>query len=174
MSPVVTVVQRNRAAALLFGAALLLVSSRTPATWNKVAQFNGMGRVSASYFFDGQTGFIGFNGLTSTSSPIKRTIDGGMTWQDVRTPTVNPGSIWISDIWFRTATEGWATFFYTTSNGKNLWHTTDGGLNWSATGVTGSFTSVRQTSAALITAPDKRDPALMKKLDAVAGRVLKA
>jgi 5'-methylthioadenosine phosphorylase len=40
-------------------------------------------------------------------------------------------------------------------------------------GVIGGSGSVRRLDNALITQPEARDPALMKKLGAVAGRVLK-
>src|SRR5205823_4807944 len=128
---------RHRVALAAVIGILLCTSSSHAATWTEVAQFTGMGRISASYFFNSQTGFIGFNSTSGAGavigSPIKRTSDGGYTWTDVNTPAIG-ASIWVSDIWFRTPSEGWVTFFPSANSGKNLWHTLDGGLTWTTSG----------------------------------------
>lgn len=115
-------------------------------TWHKVAQIANMGRVSACYFFDENTGIIGFDQI-SKGSPLLHTTDGGVTWQAVSTPIVSIR--WTCDIWFKNSLEGWATFI-DTGEGGILWHSIDGGLSWSPVVLTGEFKGVRATPNALI------------------------
>ncbi|MEO6939909.1 MAG: hypothetical protein ABI444_07200, partial [Candidatus Kapaibacterium sp.] len=114
-------------AALLFILCLTSWTSQSQATWNLVAQFP-QGLVTAMYFFDEITGFVGFG----TTNGISRTTDGGVTWTPCSIPawtaTQDP---WIGDIWFLNRTEGWATRVYG-DFGKFLLHTTDGGSTWTA------------------------------------------
>src|ERR1041385_4202815 len=102
--------------------------SSASATWNKIAQFSGMGRVSACYFFDEQIGLVGFNGPVETFK-MMRTVDGGTTWSAVSTPpfgNLGKGTlILFSKIWFKNATDGWATFMFYGGAGGGLWKTTD-------------------------------------------------
>ncbi len=87
---------------------------------------NGLSRVDASYFMSSTEGFIGGNtgSISTGTSKILHTVNGGTTWTPVYTGT-DGGSI--IDIDFLNDLIGFATVG--SYPGKIL-KTTDGGLNW--------------------------------------------
>ncbi|MDP4199838.1 MAG: hypothetical protein Q8922_14235 [Bacteroidota bacterium] len=133
----------------------LFLADPSLGSWKKVAQFAApVARVNSMYFFDDSVGIIGFS-QGGLGCPLMRTTDGGVTWVAPNTPALTFGSTCVvTDIWFKDKLEGWATFEMSQASGSSLWHTLDGGLNWSNLGLTGGtglgLTSVRATPRALI------------------------
>jgi photosystem II stability/assembly factor-like uncharacterized protein len=139
--------------ALLFYA---VTFTSADATWKKVSQFTftHFGRVSACYFFNADTGLIAFH-TENQDFKVLRTTDGGVTWNAVVTPVIGTGGgfVWFNEFWFKNKLEGWAAFKATgTSVGGGVWHTTDGGLNWTQTACSNESMTVWETSSALIVA----------------------
>ncbi|MDP4199124.1 MAG: hypothetical protein Q8922_13425 [Bacteroidota bacterium] len=129
-----------RSAALV----LLLLASSAFATWKQIATFNGLGRVTAAYFFDATTGIIGFDRATYPNV-LERTTDGGLTWTACGGPPATTSSNYVTDIWFKNGLEGWAT------SGTQLWHSTDAGGSWHLTPDAGqALVGIRETSHALV------------------------
>lgn len=118
-------------------------------SWNKIAQFpttnsNYVPIVNASFFFDEQHGIIGIDGFNG----IKLTTDGGTTWTSCTIPSGYIGAV--NDVFMADALNGWACIEDDTRN-FGLWHTTDGGLNWSVdSAFKSTATGVYQTGSTLI------------------------
>src|SRR2546429_195311 len=111
----------------------------------QIADF-GNGWITSIYFIDDQTGFVALYGRTNGC--ILRTTNGGLNWTACGTPLLSSPAQ-VTDIWFNTAQDGWATLFYgiAPGNSQSLWHTTDGGVIWTTINFPASNTAaVRQTS----------------------------
>jgi len=137
---------------LVFVVLVSFFAHPSQATWNKIAQFNGMLYGSAIFFLDDKVGVIaGNDGLSNPG--ILRTTDGGLTWKAATIPVISGAQGFdFGDIWFRNQSEGWATVFINGTGYGHLWHTTDAGLNWGTTILSGSCAGVRQTTHALVVA----------------------
>lgn len=100
------------------------------ARWDLVAQFN-FERASSGFFWDEQSGLIGFgNGATGSNvtARIRKTTDGGKTWTISFVPFARGR---VTSIFMKDRLVGYASI-YPSSNPRNftIWKTTDGGVNW--------------------------------------------
>ncbi len=156
-------------AALLLASGSLLSFFSTPSraqpTWvlaHRWPKINGVGVgwVSAMWFFNADTGIVGFhwNITSTTDGMVERTTDGGNTWAPCMVNNTGPNTTpQISDIWFLNADTGWMTV-----NGSlqaldyMLYRTNDGGLTWNPntaltiSGKSGGAAAVWQTDSALV------------------------
>jgi photosystem II stability/assembly factor-like uncharacterized protein len=128
---------------MLFIAFQLFVGDVAHGSWDRVGQFQY--RVRAGWFFDVNHGMVC---LDRGHDGIRLTFDGGQTWQVAQTPSSSPSAT-ITDIFFNSRTEGWASVTLNSPQ-SGLWHTTDGGSTWTETGYFGTPNAVRATSKAVI------------------------
>ncbi|HEY3876638.1 MAG TPA: hypothetical protein VGM92_14270, partial [Candidatus Kapabacteria bacterium] len=92
--------------------------------WQPVLKLNGTFG-SCAFFRNEQTGWIGTGSyLSAIPAQIYWTTDGGSTWQ--RAQFTNPNILGqITDIYFRSADEGWATLCeYRETGWSGVYHTT--------------------------------------------------
>ncbi|MEO5907406.1 MAG: YCF48-related protein [Saprospiraceae bacterium] len=90
-------------------------------SWNKM--YDGVLMLNALEFSDETNGWA-----AGIYGRILLTTNGGDSW----TVQYNDGESTFSDIHFTSSTEGWVT---SSMFGDSIWHTTDGGLNWSKNGL---------------------------------------
>jgi len=100
---------------------------------------------------------VGIIGLTanyaSSAGMLKRTTDGGNTWNDCTVPNMLNVVPEVTDIWFSDSVNGWLTVRGILNLGDpTLWRSTDGGITWK--GVPSYLghgpAAVRMTSQALV------------------------
>ena len=100
----------------------LLAFNQTKAQFISVTDCDNNGRDHSIFFLNADTGFVG--GEANGKGIIQRTTDGGNTWTNAYTSTVNLE--WVYDIYFANSDTGIAVG----ENGTIL-RTIDGGTNWS-------------------------------------------
>jgi len=114
-------------------------------SWSLVKNFGGSFIIGGMYFFDEDTGIIaGTNGSKAT---IKRTTDGGESWEDV----LEDNYSFVLECLDFDGDIGWAAGKYGSNNG--IFRTEDGGQNWELhfSGLTGTPYSVfKQDTASYI------------------------
>ncbi len=141
--------------------------NRGSATWKQIYQQSGLGKVSASWFFNDHIGIIGWDG-TAWAGTLQRTTDGGITWTNCTFPKQTNTAPFITDIYFPPAAGGDGTPYgrysdtgYCTVAGSlnigdpRVWVTYDSGKTWTGLQSSAGFTwatSVRLTSHALVVA----------------------
>ena len=159
-------------ALIVFVVVFLAMLSALPragsATWKLVEQQTGVGKVSASWFFNDHIGIIGWDGV-GWAGQLQRTTDGGQTWTNCTFPKVTSADApKITDIYFPPEIGGdgtphgmYSDTGYCTVAGSlqlgaaKVWVTYDSGKTWSTLPSTTGFTyptSVRLTSHALVVA----------------------
>ncbi len=122
--------------------------------WTNIATWNKSG--SCGFFFDAKTGFIGlgiFNSRSTSNEFIKKTTDGGVSWNTCQTPT---GQLRVTAIQMVDYQIGFASVMNLNSGNastQSIWKTTDGGNSWNdfTQGNSGGLTCVYATSKAIVT-----------------------
>ena len=91
-------------------------------TWSVSIPQNFTSTPNDIYFLNENIGFV----THSKNGLIKKTTDGGLTWQELYLPVTDPNYADITDIYFTDQSKGFAT----ASRNDVLFHTDDGGRTW--------------------------------------------
>ncbi len=131
---------------------IVTAGSAKAQSWTKIRAFDGY--ISLVKFLDVNTGFVALGiapGKPVTGpSPVEldKTTDGGKTWITCSIPSGYGGEI--AEILMVDSLNGWiAMAAYGGSGNSALWHTTDAGLSWNETSLTGCGSAVRITPSAM-------------------------
>jgi len=116
------------------GYKIILHTSDGGNTWTtQFSQGSGYpyNRIKSIYFINNNTGYAGVSRKYSNGSEkivVMKTIDGGISWNDIWEGTDSPE--YVEKIVFTNNNEGWIAGTLTYSYSYLLYKTTDGGSNW--------------------------------------------